>query len=97
MFLFQARISCVLRFISICDLTLPRIHMFSSVAPALLGGFYLYLIFMSLSIRGRCPGNMKIPATKIGALKMGPKICHFSSKWLQKFSLNFSNAWRPSL
>jgi hypothetical protein len=47
--------------------------MCSSLAPERLDGFYLYSGFMSLSVLGHSPVNVNIPATRIGALKMGPK------------------------
>jgi hypothetical protein len=78
-------------------LILPRICIFPSAAPARLDEFYLYSVFRSLSIRGLCPMNMDIPATKIGAIRMCNIVCNFSWKCFQKFWLNFSIVWRSSL
>jgi hypothetical protein len=44
-----------------------------SLASERLEGFYSYSAFKSLSIIGRFPVNMNIPAPKTGALLLGPQ------------------------
>lgn len=44
----------------------------ASLASERLEGFYSYTAFKSLSIIGRFPVNMNIPAAKTGAVLLGP-------------------------
>lgn len=59
------------------------ICMYPLPAPERLKGFYLYSVFKSLSVTGRCSANMNILGPKIGALHIGPKTKNgdFSQKW----------------
>jgi hypothetical protein len=52
---------------------------------------YVYSVFKSSFVIGRCLVNMYILAPKIDVYQMGPKNkMAIFSKWLERFSLNFS-------
>jgi hypothetical protein len=68
--------------------------MSTSLGPERLNGFYLYSVFMSLSILDWLSVNMKIPAPKAGTLQRGPrnKMTIFP-KTAVKILINASKLW----
>jgi hypothetical protein len=71
--------------------------MYDSLAPEVLDGIYSHSVSKDVSIRGRCPVNVNIPAQKIGPLKWARelKMAIFSKRILTTY-FNASNLWRRS-